>query len=547
MTQSLGRWIPALVLFALLAAPVAVAHGYQSGGEPTPFSVLSVAPEEVVVIMTETVEPTLSRVRVLDRDGADLATGTAFAADGDKSRLAVKVGPLPNGTYTVAWDARWLSDGHDTQGSYAFAVGNDTVLAETRGASETDLAPRAWEIGTRAAVFTGVLVAIGSLAFLVLVDGGVLPRGQARALGLAAGATLVVMFATFVLLLDQTASGYRTSVFAALANIPRAVATTHVARIYGIRIFLAMGLFVLLAWARASRKSVALSAAVGVALTLLPTLSLVSHAYSSKTQAPLLVATDLAHLLMAAVWVGGLPLFLWSLSEATRAGSSVAARMTQKFSRIATASVLLVLVTGVFASSTYLEGDPSRLSNTLYGRFLVAKIVLVLGILAVGAYNQFVLVKQARSGVSGFERRLRKTTTLEVVLAALVLVAAGGLTAASPNPPAVGYQGPITLEASGTEVHALLVVSPGTVGINTFNVTLTVLANGTALTYAKNVSIFLNGPDRDIGTATLALDHAGDGLYTARGALGFAGEWSVTVFVQRPDAYDDAVTFVLTV
>lgn len=78
------------------------------------------APTQVVIEFTESVEPDFSTIAVQDAGGAPVKAGAAHLA-GAGTRLAVDVGALAPGGYTVVWHAV-STDTHRTEGRYSFTV-----------------------------------------------------------------------------------------------------------------------------------------------------------------------------------------------------------------------------------------------------------------------------------------------------------------------------------------------------------------------------------------------------------------------------------------
>lgn len=543
-----GVLVAGLLLLPFVAGGAA-AHGFAIGGDPEPYAILDAAPSRVVVWMTEPIEPALSHVRVLDPDGQEYGRGEAYAADGNTSRLAIDIAPLGNGTYTVTWEARWISDGHDTKGTYGFALGNATLPADfgAEGAASTFEGPDALEVALKTVLFGGAFLALGGILFFLLVDRGASgPGGAWRAQALALAGALAVAFASLALLLRLTASGYDTGLAAAIPQMGRMASETQLGGVLAVRTLFALALALLLGMTMRTPGRAPLLAASGAALPLLPTLTFTSHAAAAGIGLSMPILVDFAHLLAGAAWVGGLPLLAWGL----RGAPSDAPALAIRFSRLAMLSSAAVIATGVLSSLARLPG-PDALLSTAYGQVLVAKVVLVGALVAFGAWNQFVLIpRAARTGWS----RLSRSTAAEAGVAALVLLAAGALTGLPPVPPAAAALGPAVFHETldGEAVTVELTVTPYRLGVNQFVVNLTIQENGTALDYAKKVEMFLNyrgevAGDDKLGAATLALEHVEGGTYSARGGLGLRGEWSATVLVQRPDAYDDAATFTLKV
>lgn len=552
------RALPALLALLLLVAGQAAAHGFSIGGEPEPYAILEAAPSRVVVMMTEPVEPSFSHVRVLDADGTEYATGKPYSADGNTSRLGIDVGSLPNGTYTVAWEARWLSDGHDTKGTYGFALGNATLPADfgASGAANAFAGPDALEVFLRTTLFIGAFLAVGGILFFLIVDKGASgPRGAWRAQVVALAGAVGVALASLLLLLRLTAAGYDTSPGAALGLLARSATETQIGGVLAVRILVSGALALLLGITLRNASRMTLLAATGAALPLLPTLTFTSHAAAAGLGLNLPILVDITHVLAGAAWVGGLPLLAWGLRHAPADDAKGAASLATRFSRYAMLASAAVILTGVGSTLARLPGL-AGLWTTPYGQVLVAKVGLVAILVGFGAWNQFVLIPRGMRRAARGWRRLSSSSGIEAAVAALVLLAAGALTGLAPAPVGDAAQtrgfAPFHETLEGEAMAAELTIAPYRLGVNQFVVNLTIIENGTALDYAKKVELFLNyrgdvAGDESLGASTLVLEHVGDGKYVARGSLGLRGEWSATVFVQRPDAYDDAATFTLQV
>ena len=100
------------------------------------------------------------------------------------------------------------------------------------------------------------------------------------------------------------------------------------------------------------------------------------------------------HIVGGSLWVGGL-LALALLASVRNHLSADAGRgwavMWERFGVVALVSVGMVLISGAWL--TWQEvGAPEQFFTTIFGRVLLAKIVFVAGLIAAGAYNQFVLM-----------------------------------------------------------------------------------------------------------------------------------------------------------
>ena len=113
------RMLRAVLVAGVLGAPGAAwAHAFRKEASPAVGSTVTRAPAEVAIDFTEGIEPLFSTVAVTAADGARVDRGAAHL-DGDPARLAVALGPLGAGRYTVEWHVVAV-DTHRTQGSFSF-------------------------------------------------------------------------------------------------------------------------------------------------------------------------------------------------------------------------------------------------------------------------------------------------------------------------------------------------------------------------------------------------------------------------------------------
>jgi methionine-rich copper-binding protein CopC len=106
-------------LLLILSVPVAAAHASLSHSSPSADSALSVAPQEVTLTFTDTLEAAFSNLTVTDANGIEVSQGKG-QVDGNVMRVSLK--PLSAGIYTVNWRAV-STDTHKTEGSFTFSVG----------------------------------------------------------------------------------------------------------------------------------------------------------------------------------------------------------------------------------------------------------------------------------------------------------------------------------------------------------------------------------------------------------------------------------------
>jgi putative copper export protein/mono/diheme cytochrome c family protein len=186
-------------------------------------------------------------------------------------------------------------------------------------------------------------------------------------------------------------------------------------------------------WRAARWQALVLSAA---ALALIAG---AGHAAAVEPSAAGAIAADVAHLLSAGVWAGGL-LHLASLLGAASGTAGADARpyavlAARRFSTIALVLVGVVAVSG--AVNTLVEvGTMAGLIGTRHGRLLIVKLLLVAVMLALAARNRRVVPalsgEAATIGLPSM-RRLRKSVVAEALVALVVLLIVAAMTATPPG------------------------------------------------------------------------------------------------------------------
>src|SRR5262249_24902570 len=141
------------------------------------------------------------------------------------------------------------------------------------------------------------------------------------------------------------------------------------------------------------------------------------------------------------LWFGGLLPLALALGRVRGLPPHVAARVAgseaRRFSRLAFVSVKALVVTGAYNAWIQVGSIPALL-GTSYGRWLVAKIALLLGVLGLAASNRYVLTprlvgasaSRSDADVWATVRRLRHQVLVEAAIGSgiLVVVAVLGLT-----------------------------------------------------------------------------------------------------------------------
>jgi copper resistance protein D len=159
--------------------------------------------------------------------------------------------------------------------------------------------------------------------------------------------------------------------------------------------------------------------AVGSALT--------SHAAGRVDHRELLLMLDGLHQVAVAAWVGGLAHLTVVAFRGREAWPALALR---RFSVLAFTAVSVLVAAGTVLTVYYIDGV-SALVGTAYGMMLATKVVILGGLVALGAVN-FTTVRGLRDGDDIVPLRLRRFVEVELGLGVTVLFAAASLTSLPP-------------------------------------------------------------------------------------------------------------------
>lgn len=373
-----------LVLFLLGGAGTASAHAALTGSDPTDGSVLDSAPRDVTLTFTESVSLLDDSIRVIDPENRAVETGRPGRSGGrsDTARVTLPTG-LDDGTYTIAW--RVVSaDSHPISGALIFSVGEPTATSANlpSGLTEDPLTSSLYDI-TRYFAYGALALLIGVTVFTTAVLG----RANETLRKLLLAGWLALLLASAALLLLRGPYERGSGVGAALdPSVLSDTATTRpgLALLARLALLAAVGVFLVRVrgregtWGRGT-----LIGGVLLSLGLAGTWAAAEHA-SAGIQVPVAMASSVLHLLAMAAWLGGLTALLTVLY---RAPESLSAAVVTRFSRLAFASVVVLVVTGVYQSWRGL-GSWAAFSTTAYGQILVAKLGAVVLLLVAAWFSR---------------------------------------------------------------------------------------------------------------------------------------------------------------
>ncbi|MFF7641534.1 copper resistance protein CopC [Streptomyces canus] len=368
-----------LVLLLFGGAGAASAHAALRATDPKDGAVLKSAPRDITLTFTESVGLLDDSFRVLDPDGKRLKVGDAGhgAGGSDTARVSLPA-KLAQGTYTVAW--RVVSaDSHPVSGAFTFSVGKPSpaiVVADT-GPTENPATESLFNMGRYLAYLAAALL-IGTAVFVTACR----PPEPARLRRLlwAGWGTLLGSTVFLLVLRAPYESGAGPASAFSLKAFERTLTTRPgEALLVRLALLLVAYFFVVrllrLGEQRLPRAWQAAGGALAVGLAL--TWAAAEHA-SAGIQVPVAMTSAVLHVLAMSVWLGGLAALLSTLY---RAPSQLPAAVPARFSRLAFASVTVLVGTGVYQSWRGL-GSWGAVTGTTYGHLLVLKLLAVTLLLA---------------------------------------------------------------------------------------------------------------------------------------------------------------------
>lgn len=508
----------------LFAAPRAGAHALLVKAVPSDGAGLSSSPSTVTLEFSEAPDPDLSRIDVLDTSGTTHQKGEAQAVPGDPHRLRVALEPLGKGVYTVSWRAVSRVDGHLTAGAYAFGVGvSPSEIQNAKVTNEAAPTLSGAEVAGRVLLYIGLILLVGG-SWVYGFAFSSQPRGS-KSLMLAGVAFAVVGLVAFALAQKATTG----------ASLSRLLGTPlgHALIGRGIGIGVA-AVSVVVGAAVPGRRRIAWDVA-GVAAAA----TIFVHAAAGHAAAGgvvwFKVTEHFVHVATVGVWVGGLAAVLAGIR---RVEPDERLRAVRRFSTVA--GVALFVVAGTGTGRAYQEvGSWSALVSTGYGRVVLGKVAGIGVLAALGTWNRYRNVRKADVDPAA----LRRTSSVELTVAVVVLVLAGLLASLAPARSSQA-QASSSVVVEGTdftrEVNARLEITPGQSGVNAFSVEIDAKSG----VPVRGVALRLSPASGDVEPSKVTLKRS-DGRWVARGAaVATPGRWRAVVVVDRgTDSVEIPLTF----
>ncbi len=525
MKRLRGAGLMATAWLLLMCVP-ANAHALLRSSQPADGALLNASPKAIVLDFTETPEPELSSVQVLDTSGTALPSGKPQPIAGKPSSLQVSVNHLPRGVYTVTWRVVSKVDGHVTAGSFSFGVGvaPSSSPSHSRAVLPTTPNPPILSVAGRWALYWGLaLLLAGAVSHELLLHDGF---RSGPGFGLS---WLVAAVGVSVMALSE-----RSTIGVGLGQFLRSPTGRNLAEQAGAILVCGVGVLVALLGRRGlGYRLVGLAALVALWFHALG-----SHADLHMTWFN--VPVQFIHIAAVGIWVGGL---VWLVVWLRAAPAVQRVSGVRRFSRLAGIALGLVVVTGTLRALDELGGAGRwrDLFSTSFGITLLVKIGLFVALVALAARNRYVNVP--RYGNDPVRSRSLSTTAAgEIVMVAMILAATAVLSqlpppvdianaAATAKPPSNVV---VTGHDFATSVRVRLTITPGTPGPNSFEAKVVDFDTGRPIP-ASNVTLAFSVPSRPgVGGSSLTLKRSSPSTWIGKGTnLSLAGRWVITATIQE--------------
>lgn len=436
-----------LAALAVLATPALLfAHAHLVRSNPAEHASLTSVPTTLSLWFSEKPELKFTTVQLTDSSGGAIALGAVAAAESDGITVPI-VGAMKPGRYTVTWRTA-ASDGHATSGKFDFSIAASAAvqtpapvaLPDTAQAMKPDTVithttvPNSLIVPGETSNFStpmrwAELVALLTLVGLVIFRLAVLPvAGWPQDLVAAAsdrairlGRALLILFAIATLTRGFAQASLLPSFvgsrFAALAAV---VENTRWGMSWAIG---AVGAIAVIVGFLLAGKVFAgwIVAAIGLVVIAVSE-ALTGHS-GSVPHAAAAIAADVAHVLGAGGWLGGLTAVLLCglpvlrrLDEAK--ASDAGAKLVRAYHGSAMECVAVVLLSAIIAAFTRFP-SVSSLWTTPYGLALLRKTIFVAVVIGFGFYHWRRVV--IPTWTSHTLARFRRSAAAELVFGAVVI------------------------------------------------------------------------------------------------------------------------------
>ena len=544
-----------LLVLSLTSIPFVSAHPFTDETIPNLSSNAPTGTSKVIVYFSEPVELSFSTIKVLDNNGNQIDNKDTDYYQDEKS-LIVTTNPLEDGVYTVTTKVLSKVDGHLVPNAFLFAVGDVTIdpkLLDNQNSVELIFFP---EAGARFPGIVGQTIVLGVIMASLIIWGTQnkqLIKEELQQIEIIhhqkfmsiTGIGLMLIFISNILMIAVQTVRLETSPIEAIQ--------TNFGSIWLIRMVITIILLGI--WFGLDRKKNLTKKSQIVMLiamlALIGTSSLIGHgAASGETPALIL---DYIHNLVAAVWIGGIFYFVFTLlptlsqlKEINREKMSLA--LIPRFSIAFVISIGVVIITGPILM-WFLESDVGLITDSVYGQLIILKIVIAAIMISLGGFFQFRVQKNGernfQSQKINVHRKLKRSLKVDAVLGIILLgvvalltngtLPAGEIQNADAQEIIYGFKTVEFTENAKFDIQ----ISPFSSGVNTILVKVSDFENN-PIYDSNQIKVKIANPSKNISPIEIPMQIIKDNNnipveFQGELTFGFSGEWQLEIESQRTE------------
>jgi len=544
-----------LLVLSLTSIPFVSAHPFTDETIPNLSSNAPTGTSKVIVYFSEPVELSFSTIKVLDNNGNQIDNKDTDYYQDEKS-LIVTTNPLEDGVYTVTTKVLSKVDGHLVPNAFLFAVGDVTIdpkLLDNQNSVELIFFP---EAGARFPGIVGQTIVLGVIMASLIIWGTQnkqLIKEELQQIEIIhhqkfmsiTGIGLMLIFISNILMIAVQTVRLETSPIEAIQ--------TNFGSIWLIRMVITIILLGI--WFGLDRKKNLTKKSQIVMLiamlALIGTSSLIGHgAASGETPALIL---DYIHNLVAAVWIGGIFYFVFTLlptlsqlKEINREKMSLA--LIPRFSIAFVISIGIVIITGPILM-WFLESDIGLITDSVYGQLIILKIVIAAIMISLGGFFQFRVQKNGernfQSQKINVHRKLKRSLKVDAVLGIILLgvvalltngtLPAGEIQNADAQEIIYGFKTVEFTENAKFDIQ----ISPFSSGVNTILVKVSDFENN-PIYDSNQIKVKIANPSKNISPIEIPMQIIKDNdnipvEFQGELTFGFSGEWQLEIESQRTE------------
>ena len=555
-----------LLVLSFISIPFATAHPFTEKTIPSLASNAPVGTSKVIVYFSEPVDINFSEMKIFDNNGDQIDNKDTDYHENELS-LIVTTPQLEEGVYTGSIKVLSKIDGHLVPSAFLFGVGNVIIKDQNLPPIESEIIFLP-EAGAR---FPGILgqtivlgVVIASLAIWGTQNKRLIKEEldkveifhHGRFMSITGIGLMLVFVSDILMIIVQTIR---------LEASPVDVIQTYFGTVWLARMIITIILLGI--WFGMDRKKTLSKRnqipMLVASLLLISTSSLIGHGAASEELGA--VVLDYIHNLVAAVWIGGIIYFVFTLlptfsqlKETDREKMSLV--MIPRFSIAFIISIGIVIITGP-TLMWFLESDVGLITESVFGQLIILKIAIAATMVSLGGFLQFKVQKNAEkhfsSGKITVHKKLRKSLKVDVVLGIILLgvvalltngtLPAGQIQQVGAQEIVYGFK---TIEFA-ENVKFDVEISPFSSGTNTVLVRVSDF-EGNQLYDSDQIKVKISNPSKNISPIEIPIEQINQkenkpSKFQGELTFGFSGEWLVEIEAQRTENANESVMLNLLV